>query len=105
MSPVRAPPFQFRVLRDWKGLTTQRYSRKFLSGVYFHLYGTLYDKNGSAENVRITVPLDNDDGTFTPKDMLKALPIFQQRINDVLTAKIGDGCVEELSNDQDEDQE
>lgn len=54
--------------------------------------GTLYDQAGSAENVHIVVPLNNDSGEFSSKDMLKLLPILQRRINDVLTAKIGDNC-------------
>ncbi|KAL5965709.1 hypothetical protein TSMEX_006553 [Taenia solium] len=67
---------------------------------------TLYDKTGPAENVHIVVPLDSDNDKSSSADMLKLLPIFQQRINDVLTAKIGDNCaVVEPTEEQNEDQE
>ncbi|EUB58251.1 hypothetical protein ECG_09263 [Echinococcus granulosus] len=67
--------------------------------------GILYDETGSAENIHIVVPLDNDDGIFSSKDMLKSLPTLQKRINAVLTAKIGDDCVVEPTDEQNEDQE
>ncbi|KAL5106910.1 hypothetical protein TcWFU_006094 [Taenia crassiceps] len=67
--------------------------------------GILYDKAGSAENVHITVPLNNDIGKLCTRDMLKSLPILQQRINDILTAKIGDKCDAKPTEERKEDRE